>query len=112
MKILLIILILFCIFSFNSNIQESNRVFEETRHNPIENEELEQKNELQIKIDKSIYHLQKIIARNEQRINNWEHDLIEVDSTDSLSLELYINEMKNRVKIQKDRLKRLKRKVD
>lgn len=64
------------------------------------------------KIDFSIVRLNKIITRNENIIKDWELNLITADSTDSISIQDDIIQMKNRVKIQKDRLKRLKRKVD
>ncbi len=67
---------------------------------------------LREKIEFSISHLNKIILRNENKILNWELELITADSVESIDLHIDINQMKNRVAIQKERLRRLKSKED
>ena len=112
MKTLWIILILFCINSCSYEQQRSIETLENSdiyREDSLKEDTTEK---LQEKIAFSIVHLNKIIERNENRIKEWELSLITADSLQSIDLQIDIYQMKNRVVIQKERLRRLKSKDD
>lgn len=67
---------------------------------------------IQGKIEISVANLNKIIARNENKISNWELELANADSVNSIDIQLQIELLKSRVAIQKERLRRLKSKND
>jgi hypothetical protein len=67
---------------------------------------------IQGKIEISVANLNKIIARNENKISNWELELANADSVNSIDIQLHIELLKSRVAIQKERLRRLKSKND
>ncbi|PKL78575.1 MAG: hypothetical protein CVV25_11150 [Ignavibacteriae bacterium HGW-Ignavibacteriae-4] len=112
MKTLWIILILFCINSCSYEQQRSIETIENSDIYINDNLKEDTTENLRKKIDFSISHLNKIIERNENKITEWESELLTADSTVCINLQMDINQMKNRVVIQKERLRRLKSKDD
>jgi hypothetical protein len=107
-----IILILFCINSCSYQQQSGIETIENSYIYRVDSLKEDTSEILREKIEFSISHLNKIIERNESRIKQWELDLMSADSSDSIDLQIDIKQMKNRVVIQKERLRRLKSKDD
>lgn len=112
MKILWIILILFYIISCSYEQQSSIETIDNSNNYSIDSLKEDKSEKLREKIEFSITHLNKIIERNENKITEWESELLIADSARNIDLHIDINQMKNRVVIQKERLRRLKSKDD
>lgn len=112
MKILWIILVYFCINSCSYEHQGNIEVQKNIDEFNIDSLSENTSQDLKEKIENSITRLNKIIERNESKISDWELQLATADSIKSIDLQIDIEQMKNRVRIQKERLRRLKRKDD
>lgn len=112
LKILWIILIHFCVISCSYEQQGKIEVRENSNEFTIDSISEDNSQELKEKIEHSISRLNKIIERNESRISDWELQLETADSISRADLKIDIEQMKNRVRIQKERLRRLKSKDD
>ena len=112
LKNLWIIIILFSINSCSYQQQSSIETIENSDDYVKDSLMIDSCENIKEKIDFSIVHLNKIITRNENIIKDWELNLITADSTDSISIQDDIIQMKKRVIIQKERLRRLKSKDD
>ncbi len=112
MKILWLILVPFYINSCSYEQQDSIEFTNRIDKIVVDSLKEVSSQNMKDKIEKSISHLVKIIERNENKISNWELDLTYADSIESNELQIDINQMKNRIIIQKERLRRLKSKDD
>ena len=112
LKILWIILIHFCVISCSYEQQGNIEVQKNINEFSIDSISEDNSQDLKDKIDYSISRLIKIIERNESRISDWELQLATADSISQADLKIDIDQMKNKVRIQKERLRRLKSKDD
>ena len=112
MKFICLFLFFICIYSCSYEQQGNIEVQINSSDFSIDSLVEDTSQDMKEKIDKSISHLGSIIERNESKISDWEMELITADSTKSVGLLIDINQMKNRVTTQKERLRRLKSKDD